>query len=1005
MSLTTFRSATAQLVKRFRASAPDYVSSGYDEQSLRLEYLNSFFEALGWDVRNAAGAPPHLKDVRVENPTSSGEGTGRKRADYVFRIGGMDRLVCEAKKFPEDLERHHFQIQNYVFNLRLWVGVLTNFERLEVFVVGGKPDKQNPFAPVAGWTIHYSEYEKRSEDIWNLLSRSAVEGGSLEHFIQNLPKVTTRRVRQGWLIKPERTRQVDYEFLNYLDDQRKRLAKVLVHDNPDINWGESGVNEAVQKIIDRILFQQVCEDRDIDTERGLSSLLKEWEGAGQRKGALWPALVANFHRMAVTFNGGLYGEAHGPRHFVDDLVVRDEWVADFVEELSGEDSGYQFHTLPVEILGSVYERFLGSVALPNGQVVLKPEVRRAGGVFYTPEHIVNFIVGQTVGKTLVGKSPKQVQRLRVIDPACGSGSFLLRAFARICEHYVEWFIQNPTKRTAKDAYIDDNGDIKLTTDLKRQILLNNIFGVDIDPQAVEVTQLSLYLKILEDETRTTLGRQRQLFPRDALLPDLSRNIKLGNSLIGTDAVAILSGETDFDHIRPFDWNTEFAEVFEQGGFDCVIGNPPYDVLEKDRRKTSWPHEALQEYVRLKKIEFAGALGGKLNLFRFFIVKGFNLLRSDGHFGMIVPMALLADVSCAGTRLHFLGNSTDVDLRCFPQKDNKNRRIFYEAKLSTCVVTAMKGAAKGRSTDVTVSVYPWNSFEDRPRKAVLKRNDISQIDVKNYPIPLVDQREWDLCRKIHASPKTVRLDSVPDLEVNRGEINQTIYRAFITSDRRHARMLKGVEVGPYRIRHKLSQGEQDWFDAGKYLKKYEKPGKVDKRRIATQRITGVDEQLRIVATIIEPPAYFADSTNSIYLTKEEVFSLEYVLALLNSTLFQWRFKVTSTNNNVGTNELDALPFRLIDKQNPRDVEAHKTLQRLVKRAVEAGERLEGAVSEGQRDRARNVLIACQREIDNVVYRLYDLTRAEIELVEERQLVGGDPGVARVKESEQPVEVEE
>jgi Alw26I/Eco31I/Esp3I family type II restriction m6 adenine DNA methyltransferase len=999
MTLDAFRRTTSELVKKFQTSSAAYIDNGYDELNLRLEYLDPFFEALGWDVRNTAGAAPHLKDVRVENPTASGDGSGRKRADYVFRINGLDRLVCEAKKFPEDLAKHYFQIQNYAFNLRLWVGVLTNFERLDVFVVGGKPDKKNPFSPVTGWSIHCSEFTGRSEDIWNLLSRPAIEKGSLERFVQDLPKVATRRVRQGWLLKPERTRQVDYEFLSYLDEQRKRLAKTLVQDNPDIEWGELGLNEAVQKIIDRILFQRVCEDRDIDTERDLPSLLREWEGSGQHKRSLWPALVRNFHSMSITFNGGLFGKAESPRHFVDSLFVRDEWVADFLDQLSGDDAVYQFNTLPVEILGSVYERFLGSVALPNGQVVQKPEVRRAGGVYYTPEQIVNFIVDQTVGKVIQNLTPRQIQNIKIVDPACGSGSFLLRAFGRICEHHVEWFLANPKKRTNKDAYIDENGDMKLTTELKRQILLNNVFGVDIDPQAVEVTQLSLYLKLLEDESRASLTKQRGLFPDTTLLPDLANNIRVGNSLIGVDAIRVLGDGTDLDRIRPFDWSSAFPDVFEQGGFDCVIGNPPYDVLEKDRKKTSWPHDALQEYVRLKKIEYSGALGGKLNLFRFFVVKGFGLLKErDGRFGMILPLALLGDVSCAGTRAYFLGNSSNVDLRCFPQKDNKNRRVFYEAKLSTCIVTADKRRSTTAETDVTVSVYPWDNFEDTPRTATLKRKEISLIDVKTYPIPLVDQAEWDLCKKIHSDPKNIRLDLVPGLHVNRGEINQTIYRIYITSNPSHTRMLKGVEVGPYRLKRKLSQGEQEWLDESRYLRKFDKPDKVEKRRIATQRITGVDERLRVVATIVEPPMYFADSTNSIYLADEKTFSADYVLALLNSSLFQWRFKLTSTNNNVGTNELEALPVRVLG-QKASDLETRADISKLVKRAMQAAEHVETSLTSGEKDRARALLRACQTEIDTLVYRVYGLSRAEIAVVEGR-LSGQTDAAGELSEEIEP-----
>ena len=198
----------------------------------------------------------------------------------------------------------------------------------------------------------------------------------------------------------------------------------------------------------------------------------------------------------------------------------------------------------MEILGSVYEQFLGSVVQPDGKVELKPEVRKAGGVYYTPQFVVNYIVENTVGKLIEGKPPKEVSTIKVLDPACGSGSFLLRAFERICEHHVEWFIAHPEDQAENLCYIDNHGNFRLTTGYKRNILTNNIFGVDIDPQAVEVTQMSLYLKILEDESRESLLNDHRLFPKETYLPDLSRNIKCGNSLISTDFLDKIGGDTE-----------------------------------------------------------------------------------------------------------------------------------------------------------------------------------------------------------------------------------------------------------------------------------------------------------------------------------------------------------------------------------------------------------------------------------------------------------------------------
>jgi hypothetical protein len=304
-----FRSRVKELVDRFEKFKPDYRRETYDETTLRLEYLNPFFEALGWDVSNNLGHPPHLREVRVEYPAQ--DGTSSRRADYVFRVGGFERFVCEAKKFPERLDNSHYQVQNYAYNLRLWIAVISNFDELHLFVVGGKPNKARPFTPVSGWRLYSWEYENSAKRIWDLLSRDAVENGSLEAFIQLLPKVSSRGGKQLWLIKPDRNKAVDVDFLNYLERERARLAQHLVRDNPSIRGQRPALNEAVQRIIDRLLFQRVCEDREIDTFQPLRKALDSWEASGRRAGDLWHRIVDNLPLVRARLHAADAGHDFG----------------------------------------------------------------------------------------------------------------------------------------------------------------------------------------------------------------------------------------------------------------------------------------------------------------------------------------------------------------------------------------------------------------------------------------------------------------------------------------------------------------------------------------------------------------------------------------------------------------------------------------------------------------------------------------------------------------------
>jgi hypothetical protein len=207
---------------------------------------------------------------------------------------------------------------------------------------------------------------------------------------------------------------------------------------------------------------------------------------------------------------------------------------------------------------------------------------------------VNYIVEQTLGKLLENQNPEASLKLRALDPACGSGSFLLRAFERGCAN---------TGRRGSGS-IPRNGKRNgagwtrtptmciCTVALKRQILTSNIYGVDIDASAVEVTQLSLYLKMLENENRTTLQRQRELLPDgdDPLLPPLEDNIKCGNSLVSS-GFSMLSD--DSLRVNAFDWPVQFAPIMKAGGFDAVIGNPPYLNIDDTWGKRDIQLEAIK----------------------------------------------------------------------------------------------------------------------------------------------------------------------------------------------------------------------------------------------------------------------------------------------------------------------------------------------------------------------------------------------------------------------------
>lgn len=715
-----FQTKIVELSKRFELGSSEMRSRGFDEATLRLEYLDPLFAALGWNIWNTPPQPLHLRDVVVENRTEEMKGrTGR--VDYLFRTSGLDRWICEAKKPFDNINRHAFQVQNYTYNMRLWVGVLADFENFNVYVVGGRPTKDRPFSPAPGWRLHYSNYEALHSKIWDLFSREAVENGSLELFVQSLGKVGGRS-KQGWLIKPDRTKQVDEAFLSFLEDQRALFARDIVKKNPKIAWTGVLLADCLQAIFDRILFQRVSEDRGIDVGVQLQKLVTSWEGRGRIAGQLWPTLVGNFRHLATTFNGGVFGKGAKSPHLVDGLTISDALLEDFIEEIAGDTSEWLFGTMPLSVIGSVYERFLGSTVDAKGNVERKPHARKAGGVYYTPEPVVRQVVDRTIGPLLLGKSPDEILKLKVIDPSCGSGSFLLVVFERLLQHCLDWFQNNPVESSRSNVF-EQSGRLWLTTSFKRRLLKSCIFGVDLDPVAVQVAQMSLCLKVLEDETQEALANERRLFPKDTFLPDLEENIIHANSLVPVSAFPKLINEEYLVKGNVVDWGALLAKTNRRSGFDAVVGNPPWGA---DLDSVS--AEVARELHRPVIVRMTDTY------IYFTHLSIETLLKKSGYMGLVLPGTLLNQSDAYALRAYLLDNGVEA-------VSNLGQGIFQGALNTTCAIIARKGGPQTSEVflndigDVPLEsrelvVGKWNKFPREEWEGAVRSDPSSTFFTKN-----------------------------------------------------------------------------------------------------------------------------------------------------------------------------------------------------------------------------------------------------------------------------------
>jgi len=621
-TLETAFKTVKKLVEDFEGNRDYYLASSYKEDSVQHAFIDKFFIALGWDVNHETEKNPYEQEARTQ-PNVNVQGR-KKRADYAFYLAPNFRDVvfyAEAKKPSVQIENadDYFQTIRYGYSSKTPIAILTNFEQLHVLDCRYSPSIDTALDRfVKKYT--YEDYLNKDEfaEIYYLFSREAVASGSIEKRTLELPKARGGAVQLG-LFKGA-YKPIDEALLDDLDEYRISLAHAFKNGNPELDHWE--LTEIVQRVIDRLVFMRFLEDKLIEPEDIISNF-------GVKSESVWKDFVSTCRKLDKVYNGTIY-KKHGILD-TPDFKFDENVFADICEKLSSKNTPYDFDKIPIYILGSIYERFLGKVittTAKRAKVEEKPEVKKANGVKYTPEYIVRYIVENTVGKLIKGKTPEEISKMRFIDIACGSGSFILDVFDFLLRFHANYYNKNPKEATARDC-VERDGALHLTLHKKREILLNNIFGVDIDQQAVEVSQLSMYLKLLENETLGSTVASLRAEIGETVLPSLNKNIQCGNSLIEADVfqgvqeeMALYENKQQVRETNAFNWHARFPEIMKDGGFDAIVGNPPYvrqEMLGNDK-----------EYFQRKYEVYAGTA----DLYVYFFEKAHKLLKDGGLFGMI-----------------------------------------------------------------------------------------------------------------------------------------------------------------------------------------------------------------------------------------------------------------------------------------------------------------------------------------------------------------------------------
>ncbi len=806
---------------------------------------------------------------------------------------------------------------------------------------------------------------------------------------------------------------------------------------------------------------------------------------------LWPDLTNLFDlidrgagRYGVpAYNGGLFDAESHP--FLTEKALPDRHLARVIDQLGRApdlrhpDLGLfrvDYRDLAIQHLGNVYEGLLElrphyatehMVVIRNrssdrkeekvvpegadldrgweptdrryrqGQIYLLTDKgeRRASGSYYTPNHIVDYIIEKTLGPMcseidaaltseiaaaeerhrtargedrlaaqttldrLMADFDDRVLRLHIVDPSMGSGHFLIRA----CQFLAEQIATNP--HAADPAAQELQGDEPTLTFWKRRVVERCLFGVDRNPLAVELAKLALWLEtvavdqpltfldhhlrhgdslvganlvslgglpgtppllanLFEQQVKARMpalleamamiGRMpsdtiQQVKEKDRLFrrtfepvrtplrqaahvwtscfflpPDqqvtadqyktvldhLDRPVKL-DALLKTEPYGTAVMRCSSDDLPAFHWELEFPEVFfgkggqrEDGGFSAVIGNPPYDVLSD--KETGRDLSAFKDFYESMDV-YQPSFVGKNNLYKLFICRAVQLLGDRGRLGFITPMAVLGDEGAYQIRREVFRLGSFDAIEAFPQKDDSQRRVFREAKLSTAVFVLRKAAAD-RNRPFVSRVHPADTIaEDSPR-LTLTSADVPLYDPTNLTIISCDQKDWDIAKRVTGSGRMGRLGDYA--ECSQGEVNETVARGkghLTVSDQDGVKVLRGASICLY-VTRPASQGTDIFVNVEAFLKGKAPDTKAFHHRhprVGLQESSPQNNFRRIIASYI-PAGEFCNHKVNYFSEVRSKLPLRFVLALLDCKLSDWYFRLGSTNAAVSHYQLHNLP---------------------------------------------------------------------------------------------------
>ena len=933
----------------------------YNEESTKKDFILPLFEALGWNVYNKTN-----KDSSV----SAEETISKKRVDYGFRINGIPKFFLEAKSLKEDNiqtnSKYVTQAIDYAWMKSCSWAILCNFETIAVYNADWK-------GPNIGYNflfaLHPSDFT--TDKRFAYLSKIAFTNNELDNFASQFGKKQLKN-------------PINKQLLQDMIRFREILSKDIVKNNQDKHLTQDDLDESVQRILDRLIFIRNAEDRGLE-ENQLQSNVRQWYSKG--KGHLVKEISGIYRDYDDKYNSKLF--AH---HLCDDLYIDNEALQEVIEGLNhSKDNSYRydFSIIESDVLGNIYEQYLGNIlkSTPKRAKLEESKThRKEQGIYYTPSYIVDYIVKSTVGEYIKTHKPEEIRKVRILDPACGSGSFLIRAYDEL---------ENYWKQNSDFAQITLDSEEFYSK--KVEILKNNIFGVDLDPKAVEIAQLNLLLQISEKKQR---------------LPLLQNNIKVGNSLINDSSISD----------RAFKWEEEFPEVTKEGGFDIVIGNPPYVRIQN---------------LNKGEVEFFNnnyySPERNYDIYILFVERGFKLLNNKGKLGFILPhkffegqngwkiRKFISD-SKSLDRIVYFGSNQIFDgattYTCLLFLRNSTNKMFYYKKFELGENFKALDYIDFEKKDIeSVTAEPWN-FNTKQISRILSKIKTHGVSFK------------EITRKIFKGSSTGDDDVFLLDPIIKGDNTTLVHSTFLNSDIEiENELLKpflyGEDIKKYQdptnhkvllfpyfkvqgnvklippevmklkyprafkylndakkelLKRKIKMKDNEFYkySAARSLAEYEQP-KIMIPDMLVQNRVGYDER----GTFFHGPAIHSVLFNELVKDVDPLF----YLATLNSKIFWFFITQTSTVLRGNTYRLtpeflNLFPLPRLDLTDPNTAKKYQNVVSLVIEIISLNRRLleiRDKITDEQ-NKIEDRIKRLEEVIDSMIYSFYGLTEEDISIIE-------------------------